>query len=281
MPWPLNFNIAADRRAYYTWRNTAVLARGGPNGRGVDITLAAPLVGNPPAPAPPTYPVGQVPSIGLPLLMEFRCYPSEEITGANAFDISIAVANSARPNFRAFSTGGLSTNGTVFVQPDLANVASGGFNPNSVPTPGGGTLPSDNSFYIGSADMVIRVSRAFSTWFDSGSAGVRYSEPVIEPAAANQPAGTEIQTAFRGANLVTSTALRWNADQLDAYGEGPAPAPTFFQNVNTWRSTMAQISSPDGIQPGARFFQLRLTFISNVATNLAPTLSALGLTWLE
>jgi len=282
MPWPLNRNVAADKRSYYTWRNTSVLARGGPNGRGVDVTYAAPDI-LPPigTPDPPAFIAGQVPSIGLPLLMEFRCYPNEAITGANSFDISLAAANSSRPNFRAFSTGGLSTNGLVTREPDLQDIALGGFNPNSTPTPGGATLPVDNSFYIGAADIVIRVSRAFSNWFDSGSSGARYMEPLIEPVAADQPSGTQIQLAFRGANAATSTALRWNADLLNAYGEATGAQPTYFQNIATWRNTMALISSPDGIQPGARFFQMRLTFVSNAATNLAPTLSALGITYRE
>ncbi len=275
MPWPLNFNIAADRRTYYTWRNTSVLARGGPGGAGVELQIIA-------GPAAPVWPANQVPSIALPLLMEFRCYPNNAITGANAFDISIAVANSARPNFRAFSTGGQSTTGLVTREPDLQDIALGGFNPNSTPTPGGATLPADNSFYIGATDMVIRVSRAFSSWFDSGSAGVRYEEPVIEPNTGDQPAGTQIQLAFRGANIVTVANLRWNAEALNMYGEIPAGAqPTFFQNTSTWRNTMALISSPDGIQTGARFFQMRLTFISNASTNLAPTLSAMGIAWRE
>lgn len=278
MPWPLNFDITADKRSYYTWRNTSVLAKGAPDGTGVELAVeTAPL-----APAD-IYGPGLVPTIGLPLLMEFRCYPNDAITGANAFDISLAVANSSRPNFRAFSTGGFNTSGQAVVrEPDLQDVALGGFNPASTPTPGAGTLPADNSFYVGAADMVIRVSRAFSTWFDSGSAGVRYQEPVIEPPTADQPAGTQIQLAFRGANLVTVANLRWNADALDAYGEIPTGAqPTYFQNNSTWRSTMAQISSPDGVQPGARFFQMRLTFVSNAATNLTPTLSALGVSWRE
>jgi hypothetical protein len=276
MPWPLNFNISADRRAYYTWRSTEVRAVGGPNGGGVDVTLLRPT-----PPPPPTFASGSVPSIGLPLLMEFRCYPNEQITGANAFDISVATGNSIRPNFRAFSTGGFGTNGQPnYVEPDLANTVSGGFNPNSTPTAGAPTPGLDNSFYIGAADMVVRVSRAFSTWFDSGSSAVRYAEPILEPPPAEQPAGTQVQTAFRGANLVSAN-LRWNADTLSAYGEGTGTAPTFFQNNNSWRSTLAQISSPDGIQPGARFFQVRLTFVSNAATNLSPTLSALGFTWTE
>jgi len=278
MPWPLNFNIPADRRTYYTWRNTSVLARGGPNGTGVELQIIA----GPPPGNVPVWGVNQVPSVGLPLLMEFRCYPNNAITGANAFDISIAVANSSRPNFRAFTTGGLSTTGIVTREPDLQDIALGGFNPNSTPTPGGTTLPADNTFYIGATDMVIRVSRAFSSWFDSGSSGVRYEEPVIEPSPSAQPAGTAIQLAFRGANLVTVANLRWNAEALNMYGEIPAGAqPTYFQNINTWRNTMSLISSPDGIQPGARFFQMRLTFISNAATNLAPTLSGLGIAWRE
>ncbi len=275
MPWPLNFNIPADRRTYYTWRSTSVLARGGPSGAGVELQIIA-------GPVAPVWPANQVPSIALPLLMEFRCYPNNAITGANAFDISLAVANSSRPNFRAFSTGGLSTTGIVTREPDLQDVALGGFNPNSTPTPGAGTLPVDNSFYIGATDMVIRVSRAFSTWFDSGSSGVRYEEPVVEPNSGDQPTGTQIQLAFRGANLVTVDNLRWDADTLNMYGEIPTGAqPTFFQNNATWRSTMALISSPDGLQPGARFFQMRMTFVSNASTNLAPTLSALGIAWRE
>lgn len=282
MPWPLNRNVAADKRSYYTWRSTAVLAKGGPNGRGADVSFAAPDILAPfGQPDPPAFPVGQVPSIGLPLLMEFRCYPNEAITGANAFDISLATASSSRPNWRAFSTGGLSTTGLVTREPDLQDVALGGFNPNSTPTPGGATLPVDNSFYIGAADIVIRVSRAFSNWFDSGSPGARYMEPVIEPVPADQPSGTQIQTAFRGANAATGNALRWQANLLDAYGEATGAQPTYFQNIATWRNTMALISSPDGIQPGARFFQMRLTFISNAATNLAPNLSALGITYRE
>ncbi|MCY2960318.1 MAG: hypothetical protein NTY35_09150 [Planctomycetota bacterium] len=279
MPWPLNRNIAADKRTYYTWRNTSVLAKGAPSGAGVELQIiAGPAPGN-----VPVFTANNVPSIGLPLLMEFRCYPNNAITGANSFDVSIAVANSSRPNFRAFSTGGFSSSNPTLPtvrDPDLQDIALGGFNPGSTPTAGAATLPVDNTFYIGATDMVIRVSRVFSTWFDSGSAGVRYQEPIIEPAEAAQPAGTQIQLAFRGANLVTSASLRWNADALNPYGEiATGTQPTFFQNINTWRSTMAQISSPDGVQPGARFFQMRLTFISNASTNLAPTLSALGIAW--
>jgi hypothetical protein len=273
MPWPYNFNIAADRRTYYTWRSTAVLAVGAPSGQGVPLGVEG---------GANVFPAGQVPSIGLPLLMEYRCYPNQAITGANAFDISLAINSASTPNFRAFTTGGLGTSGIVTREPDLQDVAMGGFNPNSLPTPGATTPPVDNSFYVGAADMVIRVSRAFSTWFDSGSSATRYEEPLLEPPAAQQPTGTQVQLAFRGATQVTDPVLRWQGEMLNAYGTTTTGVqPTYFQSVNTWRSTMALISSPDGIQSGARYFQLRLTFVSNVSTNLAPTLSALGVAWRE
>jgi len=87
------------------------------------------------------YAPGSVPTIGLPLLLEFRCYPDAATGGLNRFDISLASANSSRPNRRAFSTGGQSTSGIVTIDPDLQAVATGGFDPNSQPTPGAPTLP--------------------------------------------------------------------------------------------------------------------------------------------
>src|SRR6185503_18396639 len=70
MPFPLN-RILPDP-VTYTWRDTAVLAKGGPNGPGIplDIESGGPLfleaqegtVARP----------DEVPSFGLPLLMEYR-----------------------------------------------------------------------------------------------------------------------------------------------------------------------------------------------------------------
>ncbi len=282
MPWPLNFGITPDRFTYFTWRNTAVLATGGLQGPGAELEIVRVVTGQGTPGVP--YPPGLVPSVGMPLLMEFRCYPNDAISGQNSFDISLATASSPRPNFRAFSTGGFPTSGPPAhtVNPDLEPIAQGGFNPNSMPTPGAITPGVDNSFYIGATDLVIRISRVHSIWFDSGSAGVRYEEPIQEPSPSQQPTGTEIQVNFRGGSLVTNPAAITDADQIDVYGEvSSSPQPTFFQNDRTWRTSMAAISSPDGIQSGAKFFQLRLTFVSNAATNLSPTLSALGFAWRE
>ncbi len=282
MPYPLNQGIALDRYTYFTWRNNALLTKGAPpGGPGAELEIVRVItgIGMPGVPFTP----GNVPSIGLPLLMEFRCYPNNAISGQNSFDISLATASSARPNFRAFSTGGFaSATPTIptLVQPDLWPVATGGFNPNSTPSPGAITQAVDNSFYVGATDLVVRISRMHSIWFDSGSAGVRYREPILEPPTAQQPAGTSVDLAFRAATVVTNPVATTDAAVFDAYGEfATNPQPTFFNNDRTWKSTMAAISSPDGIQTGGKFFQMRITFVSNAATNLSPTLSALGLAW--
>jgi hypothetical protein len=89
-----------------------------------------------------------------------------------------------------------------------------------------------------------------------------------------------VELAYRGATLVTNTVALNNADLLDVYGEvATAPQPTFFLNDRTWKTTMAAISSPDGLQGGGKFFQVRVSFISNAATNLTPVLSAMGFAW--
>ncbi|MFT6833453.1 MAG: hypothetical protein ACJAZN_003638, partial [Planctomycetota bacterium] len=46
----------------------------------------------------------------------------------------------------------------------------------------------------------------------------------------------------------------------------------FLGSNPIWRNSMAQIQ-------GARFFQVRMTFISNVATGRTPTVGALGFGW--
>jgi hypothetical protein len=136
------------------------------------------------------------------------------------------------------------------------------------------TLAVDNVFYIGQMDLVIRISRAHTIWFNSTSASPIYSSPVIEPRATDQPSGSSIQLAFRGATLVTG-AITTTATALDVYGDVPENFPAngtvnFFNNNDSrWKDSMTQIQ-------GARWFQTRITFVSNAETLLTPTLSALG-----
>jgi hypothetical protein len=136
-------------------------------------------------------------------------------------------------------------------------------------------------------DIVLRISRAHSIWFDSTIAAPSYLAPVVEPRDVDQPAGTRIDLAYRGAITVTPTTanILRDAGFIGPYGD-PAFCPvtnpscpvnagncngtvTFFQNNSTWRSSLSQIN-------GAKFFQYRVTFVSNTETGLTPTLSALG-----
>ncbi len=271
MPWPLNRGIPLEQYSRYTWRDTGLLATGGVGGSGAEMRIVNLASGQSQLPSGVPYAPGAVPSIGLPLLMEFRCYPDASTGGLNRFDISLAVASSSRPNLRAFSTGGQSTSGIVIIDPDLQAVATGGFNPNSLPTPGAPTLPVDGSFYVGAMDLVVRVSRMHSIWIDSGVAA-QWST-AIEPDAAEQPAGSDLQIAYRGATSVANAALTTDAVALDAYGDAlTGMQPTFFQADRTWKASA-------GALDGARFLQARVTFVANAATNQRPVLSAIGIAW--
>ena len=107
----------------------------------------------------------------------------------------------------------------------------------------------------------------------------QYSAPVIEPRASDQPEGTSVVLDYRGASTLTNTVLLTDSIGLDAYGNrvttgtsGGTGDPTFFNGDATWKSSLTTLN-------GARFFQVRITFISNAETNLSPQLSALGFTY--
>jgi len=279
MPYPMNRGLPLDQFARYTWRDTAIQALGGPNGNGVDTDIlgfaqgAAPLK---------HYSAGKVPTIGLPLLMEFRCYPDAGALGLNGLKVNIALNSSARPAFRAFSTGG----GVLQVDPDNEATARGDL---SHP----GSLPVDPVFHIGQADFVVRVNRVHSIWFDSLLFTAQYQQPIVHPPSSFQPAGTQVVVALRGATNVTNgtsalggTTPRHNANTYDAYGEPKALiavlpgvstqfVPTYPQGPlgqpdNTWKQDPAQINQ-------LRFVQVRVTLISNPVTAKVPAISGFGL----
>lgn len=268
MPFP--WNRAGAPLTSFTWRDTSVLAEGGPRCPGVplDIEVGPPVgfdvgfgeVGR----------TGEIPSIGLPLLWEVRCFPSTRGVGLNSFDILLPIPGWAVPNFRAFSTGGVDQTGqTVLVDPDLELRPNGGFNPNSrppgLPTP----LTADNSFYVGSIDTVVRVSRAVTIWIDSGNFAPRYVEPVIEPRS--QIGGTRVELEYRGADSFSEDAgnAPFDATQLDPYGDFKVGTVSYHGD-GTWSG---DIHTADG----ARFLQVRFTFENNVANGLSPELDSLGL----
>jgi len=333
IPFPLNEGGDPSQHETWTWRDTAVLERSAENGfqvpssqwfavTGQPLPLVVDCQGRCPGSMlytttyGPWYGAGEVQSVALPMLLEFRCWPSNGATGNNRFDTSIAASGSARPYFRAYSAGGEDTLGeTVLVDPDLEVQANGGFNPNSVPNPGQKTYGLDNAYTLGSADFVVRVSRSLSVWLpvldDSGAFFVqaRFRPPILEPRADEQPLGTSIVAAFRGASAVAPALgndpyqdIRWNARRLDLYGDhypaftnpcsGAAPPDnhdrldrctgqvqvnvpvTFLGGDDTWHEDPSELD-------GATYVQVRLTFGANPQSGLAPELASFALSWSE
>jgi len=275
MPFPMN--RAGLPTKTYTWRDTAALNKGAGQGAGVplDIEVGAPLfLDN--GPAGDVAPSSQVPSFGLPLLMEFRCFPSDSGVGLNAFDISLAINSSVRPNFRAYSTGGINSVGTVITKnPSLQLNATGGFNPGSTP-PGRKTkFSEDNSFYVGQLDIVIRVSRVHTIWIDTQFSAPTYFTPILNPGGLDQPDGTQIILEYRAADSFSADADNpFDAQRLDPYGDLTVGNVSFFNGDSEWFSDIRDAS-------GARYYQTRISFINNISTGLNAELSAIGFAFEE
>ncbi|MEM7307735.1 MAG: Ig-like domain-containing protein [Planctomycetota bacterium] len=297
MPFPLNraFADPADHE-YYTWRDTAILAEAGPSNNGIDLAIMEDVGLIPADSTGDIAQTNQVPSMGLPLLMEFRCYPAEEGVGLNSFDISLALNTSRLPAFRVFSTGGLNESGIlVSKDPDLEDTPSGGFNPNSTP-PGKKTPSDDPSWYVGQMDVISRISRIHTIWLDTEQSGnvTDFLDPVVEPTSAEQPSGTELVFAFRGATTISGESATagkgyaFNAANIDPYGDvrdfdlglganeflgSLSSSDITYLGDNTWTDDMDNLDT-------ARYFQIRVTFVGNTTTLLNPELSAIGVAWL-
>ena len=285
--FPMNVGAEPEEKVYYTWRDTAITGKGGLNAQGSN-TVANQLpfdqesvivlgIGAPPPEEDIAYPGGPdgFPSVGLPILMEFRCYPSEAIS-LNTFDISIAVTSSPRPFFRAFSTGGFNESGNpVPYDPDDETTPSGGFNgvPPTAPGQlalGAKTPPRDPTVYIGQLDLVTRVSRMYTTLINSSESTPDYVTLVQEPRLTDQPAGTDIQYAFRGhAGFSVPDPSYIDGEDLDVYGNDQE-STTVALSVPTWDADIDTID-------GARFAQIRVSFFGNPDTLLTPRLSAIAL----
>ena len=296
MPYPLNEGLPVSEYQYYTWRDTALQARGAVgDSPGAELRIVCSILygsgaGCYSCPFTNFASTNPAPSIALPLLMEFRCFPDSAALGLNKLDVNLALNSSARPNFRAFSTGGVNTSGqSVVVDPDLEAVAHGGFNPDSIP-PGFATLRFDNSVYLGEMDLVTRVSRMTSIWLDTQLTSATFVPPVLEPHDSDQPSGTSRALDFRAATTVFPPLSNIATDALfiDPYGNptlcpigNPPPGvcpvalcttngiPTFLGTDSSWHTSLTAAS-------GARYFQARVTFVSNTETNQTPSISALG-----
>lgn len=266
---PLPLNQGGGPLQSYTWRDTRILATGGPGGAGIplDIESGSPLFLEPASGA--VAPAGQVPSIGLPLLMEYRCYPTDVGLGLNAFDVSLAINSSAMPAFRSQSTGGINSAGQPVVRdPDSQTFPSGGFNPVSMPPGQPTAFAEDNVTYIGQLDLVHRVSRAHSAWFRTSSRSPDYFGLVLD---ARQDGAARVLVEVRGATGFAGTGgLESDAEALDAYGELPQGQVLFLGDDARWHTSIDEVD-------GAPFLQLRLTFQNDLVTGASPELDALAI----
>ncbi|MCH2101147.1 MAG: hypothetical protein MK209_04435, partial [Planctomycetes bacterium] len=273
MPWP-------DFTDYFTFRDTAIpqSIQDGANGSG-----SPPASHGLGASAGGLYDPGSVPAIGLSLLGRFRCYNVGNIEPINQFNSYQFVAASPLPAWRVFSAGGISANGDVItVVPD--NGDQGGLQPTGGWRNGSATRPDEDTIYAAQADFVVRVSRAYTHWFDLGGVlpvnGVK--GVVIEPIKAFQVPGTDVTVEYRGsfsvshpANPTTTPSPLLDAEKtLDLYGDfndtsGSVSLPS------AWTSDLSTLEATATEQ--YRYIQLRISFISNADLLLPASLDGLGI----
>jgi hypothetical protein len=225
------------------------------------------------------YATNLVPTIGLPLLMDFRAYPSTTSGALNALAGVFAAPTTGatietRPFFFAQSSGGVTTNGTIVnVEPDAASDVT------DTPPGGSGFLGRSQFIYFGQADFVTRVNRVHSIWLDSGAVS-QFFGPLQEPSASSLDPGTQATFAFRGATFVAgSAALIANARNYDPYGDpsSQVPAnftPTFVNGDPSWKSDITQVT-------GAQWLQMRFSLVSNAESGVTPVLSSLGVSFIR
>ena len=273
MPWP-----AFDET--YTWRDTSLPSslKGAPNGAGVPPQITG---------LPATWVAGQVPSIGLPLLARYRCYPEGSFFGSNGFQVQIMVGSSALPAFRVFSAGGQDSGGRWnYIVPD---VPDGGVQPIGGYNTQNGTVTKSfgPEFYWHQIDFVVRVSRVYTHWFELGGQIASITPPTLEPPVERQPPGTNVFVEFRGTTLVdVPNTGGFNCEQqpngltdaitcFDDYGDWPNPGTCcgIVATPYDWTrdpSTYLSLPTPPS------YLQLRITFISNSDQGFEPELDALG-----
>ncbi len=305
----------------YTWRDTGIPfgRKGGPSNGGVEPEKWSQVL---PTAPPQLYPSGIVPSVCLPLLIQCKSYPptGEDTTiNINGLQVSLMVNTSAQPNFRVFTTGGVnSQNVVVYRNPDTGNTPLGGFNPTSTP-PG---LPTQFAcgpeLYWSQVDFVVRVTRAFTHWFDLGASTTPgapiFSTPVVEPRGSDQPAGTTMLVEFRGASTatgvcapptpgatclpLTDATIQPGLNVPNVYGiyisggttgfPNQAPSslltgvvPPFATALSVQASVLPEFTPDITRLNGKRYLQLRFTFLSNIVTGEVPTVSSVGVAYVR
>jgi len=267
LPMPLE---RGGRTQPFVWRDTSLDAVGGFFGGGVPLVIEEQKVD--PDIEPGSVALGSVvPSVGLALLTEIRCFPSDAALGQNSFQVAIPALGQLFPTYRVHSTGGIGPGASVVrVDPDRASIPSGGFNPTSSP-PGRTTRANDPAFYLGQLDTVTRVTRVHTVWFDTQSDSPDYLDPLVEPDPAEQPVGTSVVLEFRGApGFAATNGAERDASRIGAYGQLLVGTPLFLPDGWLWSSDIDAVD-------GQRYLQVRMTFLASTATGLVPSLDSLAL----
>jgi hypothetical protein len=293
-PWPLNRNLPPAEFRFYTYRDTALTAEGGANSNGADpasisscpesIAFQKSLGGTQPSwiNSASHYGDGEVPSIGLPLLIDFRTYPDSNAQGLNLlryrYCTNALLGNSLAsplPVARLHSTGAQLPNGSIVqVNPDQQTSATGSFDQAGLATPG-----PDAGLYLGQADFVVRVNRMHTIWLDSGAPS-SWEPALFLPGVLDQPSGTQVSVAYRGAINITASgnADLNNAGIYNPYGNvenapaGAALGVTFLNSDASWKDDISLLD-------GSRYLQMRLTMVSNVERDVEPAITALGVSF--
>ena len=194
-----------------------------------------------------TFSGGLVGAVALPLLADFWTYPDSSVlpaanpfraSGANGWQVALAVQSSWKPNYRAYSAGGLVQQAPQLVDPTSQEwvKAGGGFTPN-----GGRTRSADNTVFWIMADFVKRQSvltAGFVEILDPHRMPMPATDPRLgpyyskvmpanvkpnylfefDPPLSQLPGGTSLIAEFRGAGLVdrlgnggSATGMPWAA----------------------------------------------------------------------
>ncbi len=286
----------AEFETTYTWRDNTwedFEGLGGTNGDGLepevlDNVYGAGTVGaNEPWATP-----GSIPSIGLPLMMDYMTYPSleGESTGLNGFQIFFTT-NSAQPRFRIFSSGGYNSSGTaVIVVPEVppsGTQPSGGFQVSGAPTTNSGASES----YWGMADMVLKRTVFWSRWIETGVDQFSLEAPVMIPMPGEQPDGTNIRIDYRladfGANLndTQEANLKNAANYETRYGSydmaNPAPSNLYGSGGMTeWTYDLADLANFATLSTTSSpvWLQIRWVMDNNITAGAEqePVIDAIG-----
>jgi hypothetical protein len=219
-----------------------------------------------------TYEKSLIPTIGLPLLMRYRCYVVGAEFGYNGSQVQIMVGSSALPAFRVFSWGGLSGSTWDFVVPDADGAGSG-------PTPRGSIKAFGPELHWGQVDFVTKVSRVYTHWFNAGGSINWFSNLTLEPTPQQSSPGTSVEVQFRTSPSISvtnctneTTPLEDASNAFDSYGE-------YDEDIGcaTVTSGSDWVSDPSSLTSlQYPYFQLRFTFIANTQLGLEAEMDAFG-----